>query len=188
MEYKVPTREEALSLLLKYNETQSLINHGLAVEGVMRYFAKINGEDEEMWGIIGLVHDLDYEKYPEQHCTVTKQILEAENWHPTWIRAVLSHAYGFTTDVEPQTNLEKTLFAIDELTGLITAVALVRPSKSLSDVEVESIKKKWKEKSFAAGANRDVIIKGAEMLNMQLDDLIDKTLKGMKIIATHIGL
>jgi len=120
---KIPTRQEAWALLLEYNQSQSLINHALSVEAVMRHFARLNGEDEDKWGIIGLVHDLDYEKYPDQHCAMTKKILEEHNWNSEWIRAVLSHAYGFTTDVEPLSNLEKTLYAIDELTGLITAVA-----------------------------------------------------------------
>lgn len=185
---RIPTREEALALLLKYNETQSLINHGLAVEAVMRHFARKNNEDEEKWGIIGLLHDLDYEKYPELHCQKTKEILEENNYPSDWIRSIMSHAYGFTTDIKPETQLEKTLFAIDELTGLITAVALVRPSKKLSDVEVKSVKKKWKEKNFAAGANREVILKGAEMLAVSLDNLIEETIEGMRFVAEKIGL
>ncbi len=185
---KIPTRDEAWALLLEYNQNQSLINHALSVEGVMRHFARLNNEDEEKWGIIGLVHDLDYEKYPDQHCTMTKIILEEHNWNSEWIRAVLSHAYGFTTDIEPQTQLEKTLYAIDELTGLITAVALVRPSKKIADVEVKSVKKKWKEKQFASGVNREVIQAGAERLGIPLDDLIAETIKGMQVIAENIGL
>ncbi len=188
MEGKIPTREEALELFLKYNKSESLIKHGKAVEGVMRYIAKKLGEDEELWGIVGLVHDLDYEMYPDQHCQMTKKILEDEGWHPTLIRAVLSHAWGFCTDVEPKSLMEKYLYAIDELTGLITAVALVRPSKSIADVEVKSVKKKWKEKNFAAGANREVIQKGAEMLGISLDELIQLTIDGMKTVANDIGL
>ncbi|MGB9772130.1 MAG: HDIG domain-containing metalloprotein [Candidatus Kapaibacteriota bacterium] len=188
MNGKIPTRNEALGLLLKYNKSDSLIKHAKAVEAVMRHIARILGEDEELWGIVGLVHDLDYEMYPEQHCQMTKKILEEQGWHPTIIRAVLSHAWGFCTDVQPQSLLEKYLYAIDELTGLITAVALVRPSKSISDVEVKSVKKKWKEKNFAAGANREVIQKGAEMLGISLDELIQMTIDGMKTVAKDIGL
>ncbi len=188
MSKHIPSREEALNLFLEYNKSQSLINHGKAVEAVMRYFAELNGEDPEKWGIIGLVHDLDYEMYPDEHCSKTKQILEELNWDEEYVRAILSHAWGFCTDIEPKTQLEKTLYAIDELTGLITAVALVRPSKSVMDVEVKSVKKKWKEKQFAAGANREVIEKGALMLGTPLDELIRHTIDGMKKAAVEIGL
>lgn len=188
MSTNIPTREEAYELLKKYNETQSLLNHALSVEAVMRYAAKLKGEDEEKWRVIGLVHDLDYEKYPDMHCTMTKQILEEAGWSDEYIRAVLAHGWGTCTDVEPITELEKTLFAVDELTGLVTACALVRPSKSVMDLEVKSVKKKWKEKSFAAGANREIIQKGADMLGITLDELIDMTIKGMREIATQIGL
>ena len=184
----IPTRDEAWELFLKYNETESLINHGLAVEGVMRYFARKNGEDENKWGIIGLVHDLDYEKYPDQHCTKTKEILEQSEWDDEYIRAVLSHGWGIVTDIEPESVLEKTLYAIDELCGLITACALVRPSGSVMDLKVKSVKKKWKQKSFAAGANREIIAHGAEMLGVELSDLIADTIEGMKEVADKIGL
>lgn len=184
----IPTREEAYDLLLKYNETESLINHGKAVEGVMRHFARKNGEDEDKWGIIGLAHDLDYEKYPEQHCAMTKKILEEAEWDDEYIRAVLSHAWGICTDIKPESKLEKTLYAVDELTGLIVACALVRPSKSVMDLKVKSVKKKWKQKSFAAGANREIILKGADMLGMELNDLIAETIEGMKEVADEIGL
>jgi putative nucleotidyltransferase with HDIG domain len=180
MEKHIPTYEEAKELFLKYNKTESLINHGKAVEAVMRYLAKKHGEDEEKWGIIGLVHDLDYEQYPEQHCTMTKQILENAGWDEEYIRAIISHGWGICSDSEPQTLLEKSLYAIDELTGLITACALVRPSKSVMDMEVSSVKKKWKQKAFAAGANREVILKGAEMLGVTLEELIQDTIDGMK--------
>lgn len=188
MSKHIPSREEALSLFLEYNKTQSLINHGKAVEAVMRHFAELNGEAPEKWGIIGLVHDLDYEMYPDEHCSHTKIILEGLNWDDEYIRAVLSHAWGFCTDFEPITELEKTLYAVDELTGLITAVALVRPSKSIMDVEVKSVKKKWKEKQFAAGANREVIEKGAAMLGIPIEELIQHTIDGMKKVAADIGL
>ena len=176
----IPTYEEAKELFLKYNKSESLINHGKAVESVMRYLAKKHGEDEEKWGIIGLVHDLDYDQFPEQHCTMTKQILEKEGWDEEYVRAILSHGWGICSDIEPQTLLEKSLYAVDELTGLITACALVRPSKSVSDKEVSSVKKKWKQKAFAAGANREVILKGAEMLGITLEELIQDTIDGMK--------
>ncbi|MCX7909764.1 MAG: HDIG domain-containing protein [Ignavibacteria bacterium] len=185
---KIPSREEALNLLLKYNQSDSLIKHAKAVEGVMRYIACKLGEDEDLWGIVGLVHDLDYEMYPEQHCQVTKKILEEEGWDETLIRAILSHGWGTCTDVEPRSLMEKYLYAIDELTGLITAVALVRPSKSIMDVEVKSVKKKWKEKNFAAGANREIIQKGADLLGISLDELIQLTIEGMKTVAKEIGL
>ena len=185
---QIPTYQSAKELFLKYNQTESLINHGKSVEGVMRYFAKKHGEDEEKWGIIGLVHDLDYEKYPEEHCIWTKKILEEADWDEEYIRAILSHGYGICTDIEPKTLLEKTLFAIDELTGLITACALVRPSKSVMDLEVSSVKKKWKLKAFAAGANREVILQGAEMLGVSLEELIQDTIDGMKTIAKDVGL
>lgn len=188
MENHIPTRAEALALLLRYNQNESLIKHAKAVEGVMRYIARTLGEDEEKWGVIGLVHDLDYEKFPEQHCQMTKRILEEEGWSDEYIRAILSHGWGTCTDVEPKTLLEKYLFAIDELTGLVTAVALVRPSRSVMDMEVKSVKKKWKEKSFAAGANREIIAKGAEMLGISLDELIYLTIEGMKTVANDIGL
>ncbi|MBI5324684.1 MAG: hydrolase [Ignavibacteriae bacterium] len=184
----IPTREEAFELLKKYNETQSLLNHAKSVEAVMRYAAKQKGEDEEKWGVIGLVHDLDYEKYPDVHCTMTKQILEEAGWGDEYIRAVLAHGWGTCTDVEPISELEKTLFAIDELTGLVTACALVRPSKSVMDLEVKSVKKKGKEKSFAAGASREIIQKGADMLGITLDELIALTIKGMREISKEIGL
>ena len=187
MEY-IPTRNDALALLKEYNKSESLINHALSVEGVMRYFAKKNGEDEDTWGIIGLIHDLDYEKYPDQHCTKTKEILESNNWPKEYVRAVISHGWGLCSDVEPKTQLEKTLYAIDELTGFITACALVRPSKSVMDLEVKSARKKWKQKSFAAGANRNVIVKGTEMLEVELNDLISDVILAMREVAEEIGL
>ena len=129
-----PTREEAIELFRKYNSSDSLYRHALAVEGVMRYMARKHGEDEEEWGVIGLVHDLDYEMYPDQHCAMTKRILKEEGWPDDYIRAVISHGYGICSDVEPLTLLERTLFAVDELTGLVTTSALVRPSKSVRSI------------------------------------------------------
>jgi len=184
----IPTREDALQLLKEYNQDDSLIKHGLAVEGVMRYIARKEDEDEDKWGIIGLVHDLDYEKYPEQHCSKSREILKEKNWPEDYIRAVVSHGWGICSDVKPETRLEKTLYAIDELTGLVVTTALVRPSKSVMDVKVKSVKKKWKDKRFAAGVNRDIIQKGAEMLGTDLSELIDDTIKGMQEIADDLGL
>ena len=183
-----PTREEAFALLTQYNENESLIKHALAVEGVMRYCARKRGQDEEMWGVIGLVHDLDYERYPDQHCHKTEEILREHEWPEQYIRAVLSHGWGICTDVEPQTDLEKTLFAMDELTGLIAATALVRPSKSVLDMKPKSVKKKWKDKAFAAGVNRDIITKGAAMLGVETGELIEDAIMGMREVADEIGL
>lgn len=184
----IPTRDEAFALLKEYNHSSSLIKHALSVEGVMRYMARKRGEDEEKWGIIGLVHDLDYERYPQQHCQKTKEILEERGWPEDYIRAIMSHGWGLVTDVEPQQEMEKVLYAIDELTGLVTAAALVRPSKSVLDMKVKSITKKWKDKSFAAGANREVIANGAQMLGMELKDLFEDVIAGMREVATEIGL
>ncbi|HHW44634.1 MAG TPA: hydrolase [Desulfotomaculum sp.] len=183
------TREEALALLKEYNQNESLIKHALAVEAVMRHFAELFGEpDVEKWGIIGLVHDLDYERYPEQHCRKVREILAARQWPEDYIRSIVSHGWGICSDVEPVERMEKVLYAIDELTGLITATVLVRPNKSIMDLTVKSVKKKWKQKSFAAGANREVIEAGAEKLGMNLDELIAETIKGMQKVADEIGL
>jgi len=183
-----PTRDEAFSLLKEYNKNESLIKHALAVEAVMRYCAHKRGQDEEKWGVIGLVHDLDYEQFPDRHCKKTEEILKAHNWPADYIRAVVSHGWGLCTDIEPQNELEKTLYAVDELVGLVVATALVRPSKSVMDMEPKSVKKKWKEKSFAAGVNRDVIEKGAQMLGIELSELINDVIMGMRQVADEIGL
>ena len=183
-----PTRADALELLKQYNQNESLIKHALAVEGVMRHMARKYHEDEEKWGVIGLIHDLDYEKYPEQHCVKTREILEENDWPEEYVRAVISHGWGLCVDVEPRTRLEKTLYAIDELTGLVTACALVRPSKSVMDLKPKSVRKKWKQKGFAAGANREVIARGAEMLGVELNELFDDVIKGMRDVAPEIGL
>ncbi len=183
-----PSREEAFSLLKEYNKNEGLIKHALAVEAVMRYCARKRGEDEEKWGIIGLVHDLDYEQFPEQHCRKTEEILTNHNWPAEYIRAVVSHGWGICTDVEPQSELEKVLYTVDELVGLVVATALVRPSRSVLDMKTKSVKKKWKDKSFAAGVNRDVIEKGAEMLGMELGEIIDDVIMGMREVADEIGL
>lgn len=183
-----PTREEALELFRKYNKSDSLYKHALSVEAVMRYMARKHGADEEMWGVIGLIHDLDYEMYPDQHCKMTEKILREEGWPEEYVRAVISHGYGICTDTEPVTLLEKTLFAIDELTGLVATSALVRPSRSVLDMEARSVRKKWTDKRFAAGVDRAVIEKGAADLGVDLNDLITDTIMGMREAAGEIGL
>ena len=183
-----PSRDEAFLLLKKYNQNESLIKHALAVEAVMRYCARKRGRDEDKWGVIGLIHDLDYEQFPEQHCKKTEEILTAHNWPPDYIRAVVSHGWGICTDVEPQSELEKVLYTIDELVGLVAATALVRPSKSVLDMKAKSVKKKWKDKAFAAGVNRAVIEKGAGMLGIELNELISDVIMGMREVAEEIGL
>lgn len=188
MDTYIPTREEAFALLKAFNTNESLINHALAVEAAMRYSARKHGEDEEKWGIIGLIHDLDYEKYPDEHCVKTEAILRERGWPNEYIRAVVSHGWGMCMDVEPQSLLEKTLYAVDELTGLITACALVRPSRSVMDLKPKSVRKKWRQKGFAAGANRDVIEKGAQMLGIEINELISDVIMGMREVANDIGL
>jgi putative nucleotidyltransferase with HDIG domain len=182
-----PTYSEALALLKEFNSSESLIKHAYAVEGTMRYFARTMNEDEEKWGIIGLIHDLDYERYPSQHCQKSPEILRDRGWPEEFIRAVASHGWGKCTDIEPQTQLEKVLFTIDELTGLVVATALVRPSRSLSDLEAKSVMKKWKDKLFAAGVDRSVIEKGTAMLGLQLNEVITRTILGMREVASKIG-
>ena len=184
----IPTREQALKLLKKYNKNKNLIKHALAVEAVMRYFARKRADDEEKWGIIGLIHDLDYEQFPEEHCRKTEEILKENNWPKEYIRAVVSHGWGICSDVEPKTELEKVLYAIDELTGLVVTTALVRPSKSVMDLKAKSVKKKWKDKRFAAGVDRSIIDKGAQMLGMERTELITDTIMGMREVAEEIGL
>lgn len=188
MESRMPTRAEALALLQKYNHSDSLIKHALAVEGVMRHFARMNGQDEEKWGIVGLIHDLDYEQFPEAHCRKTEEILTAEGWPAELIRAVVSHGWGICSEVQPESQMEKTLYAVDELTGLVTTTALVRPSRSVMDLTAQSVKKKWKDKRFAAGVDRAIIDRGAEMLGMDRSALITETIMGMRAVADAIGL
>ncbi|RKX86914.1 MAG: hydrolase [Spirochaetes bacterium] len=184
----IPTREEALILFKKYNEGESLYRHALAVEAVMRHFAVKYGEDPEKWGLIGLIHDLDWEKWPDEHCIKTEEILKKEGWPEDWIRAVVSHGWGLVTEVEPELTMEKVLYTIDELTGLITATALMRPSKSLMDLGAKSVKKKWKDKRFSAGVNRELIDQGAAMLGIERTELIDETIAGMRTAAAELGL
>ena len=188
METRIPTREEAFALLTDYNSNPALINHARAVEAVMRHLARKHGKDEDKWGVIGLIHDLDYEKFPEEHCKKTEEILREKGWPAEYIRAAVSHGWEICVDVAPESLLEKALYAIDELTGLVGACALVRPSKSVMDLKAKSVKKKWKQKSFAAGANREIIEKGARMLGMELAELIEDVIMGMRDVAAEIGL
>ena len=176
------SREDALALLKKYNQDPFHIQHGLTVEAVMRWYARELGfeDEEEYWGIVGLLHDVDFEKYPEQHCIKAPEILRDAGVSEDMIRAIISHGYGITVEVKPEREMEKVLFAADELTGLIWAAALMRPSKSTKDMELKSLKKKFKSKNFAAGCSRDVIKQGAEMLGWDPNDLMDRTLQAMK--------
>jgi predicted hydrolase (HD superfamily) len=183
-----PTREQAWILLKEFNQSESLIKHALCVEGVLRYIARKKGEDEDKWGVIGLVHDLDYERFPNEHCRKTQEILTERGWPEDYIRAVISHGWGLCSDVEPQSDMEKVLYAIDELTGLVTTVALVRPSKSVMDLTPKSVKKKWKDKAFAAGVDRSIIEKGAAMLEADISELVEDTIMGMREVADPIGL
>ncbi len=183
-----PTREEAFDLLKEFNRSDGLIKHALAVEAVMRYMARKRGGDEEKWGVIGLIHDLDYEQYPDEHCTKTEQILRERGWPEDYIRAVVSHGWGICSEVKPESELEKTLYAVDELTGLVVTTALVRPSKSVMDLKAKSVKKKWKDKRFAAGVDRSIIERGAGMLEVELGELITDTIMGMREVAEQIGL
>lgn len=174
-------RSEALELLKKYNKEPFHILHGLTVEGTMRYFANQNGEDEEYWGIVGLLHDVDFEMYPEEHCSKCVELLKEINMPDEMIYSIRSHAYGLQSGAtKPEKNMEKILFATDELTGLIGAAIKMRPSKSTKDLEVSSLKKKFKDKKFAAGCSRDVIAQGAEMLGWELDELFEKTILAMR--------
>ena len=188
MEKIVPNREQAFELLKRYNKSDSLIKHALSVEGVMRHFARLNNEDIVKWGIIGLLHDIDYEMYPNEHCVKARSILEEEGYPEEYIHAIQSHGWGLCIDIEPIHKMENILFTIDELTGLITATALMRPSKSVLDLEVKSVKKKWSQKSFAAGVNREVISLGAERMKMDISAILGETIKGMQSVAEEIGL
>ena len=188
MNPKIPTRDDTLALLKQYNQSESLIKHAFAVEGVMRYMARKHGEDEDVWGVVGLIHDLDYEQFPDQHCRKTEEILRENDWPEELIRAVVSHGWGSCTDVKPETTMEKVLFAIDELTGLVATSALVRPSKSVMDMKAKSVKKKWKDKRFAAKVDRSIIQQGVDMLGVELGELITDTIMGMREVAEEIGL
>ena len=173
-------RRQALALLQKYNTESFHILHALTVEGVMRWFAQEQGEDAEFWGLCGLLHDVDFEQYPDQHCKKAPELLAEISASPEMVHAICSHGYGLCSDVEPVLEMEKILFAVDELTGLIGAAARMRPSKSVSDMELSSLKKKFKDKKFAAGCSRDVIRQGAEALGWTLDELMEKTIQAMR--------
>lgn len=176
------TRDEAWTLLTEYNQDPFHLEHAQTVENTMKYFARKlgYGEEEDFWGIVGLLHDLDFEQFPDQHCIKEQEIMAERGVDPRIIRAAASHGYGLTVDIKPEHEMEKVLYAVDELTGLIGAVVLMRPSKSVQDLELKSVKKKFKTKSFAAGCSRDVIEKGAEMLGWSLDDLIQQTIDALR--------
>lgn len=176
------TREEAWELLKEYNQESFHLQHGLTVEGCLRYFAQElgYGDEEDFWGMVGLLHDLDFEKYPEQHCRKEAEILKEKGWDDRLIHAVASHGWPRCSDVEPQEEMEKVLYAVDELSGLIGAAALMRPSKSVQDMEVKSLKKKFKDKHFAAGCSRDVIQQGADMLGWDLNKLFEQSILAMR--------
>ena len=184
----IPNREQAWALLTRYNESENLLTHGKTVEGVMRHFAAKYGEDPEIWGAAGLLHDLDYEKWPEEHCKKCLELMDAEGIDREFSEQLAAHGWGICSDIEPVTNMAKVLFTIDELTGLITAAAIMRPSKSVMDLELKSVKKKYKDKSFAAGVDRSIIEKGCEMINMTLDEVITECILGMRECADEIGL
>lgn len=176
------TRDEAWSLLTEYNKEAFHLEHAQIVENTMRYFARElgYGEEEDFWGIVGLLHDLDFEQYPDQHCIKSQEIMKERGIDERIIRATASHGYAITVDIKPEHEMEKVLYAVDELTGLIGAVVLMRPSKSVQDLEVKSVKKKFKSKGFAAGCSREVINRGAEMLGWTLEELIGRTLDALK--------
>lgn len=182
------SREDAFELLKKYNQDRFHLQHALTVEGVMKWYATELGyqDDAEYWGIVGLLHDIDFEQYPEQHCIKAPELLRSAGIGEDIIHAVCSHGYDLTVDVKPEHEMEKVLYAVDELTGLIGAVALMRPSKSVQDMEVKSVKKKYKSANFAAGCSREVIQKGADMLGWELGDLIQKTIYAMRSCETEI--
>lgn len=178
----VPTREEAMALLKKYNSDPFHLKHAEIVSGVMEYFARElgYGDEAEFWGIVGLLHDLDFEQFPDQHCIKEQELMRQAGLDESIIHATASHGYGITVDIRPEHEMEKVLYATDELTGLIGAVALMRPSKSVQDLELKSVKKKFKSANFAAGCSREVITRGAEMLGWTLDDLITRTIAAMR--------
>lgn len=183
-----PERQNALALLEKYNKTPSLRSHALCVEAAMRHFARLYGEDENYWGIVGLLHDLDYEMFPAEHCKKSAELLRENGYDEAFIHAVTSHGWGICSDAEPELPMEKALYAVDELCGLITAAVYMRPSKSVLDLELPSLKKKFKDKGFAAGVNRELIRNGAARMGMELDELMQQAILGLRAEATAIGL
>lgn len=184
------TRQEALELLMKYNKEPFHLLHGLTVEGVMKWYANEMGylDEVEFWGLAGLLHDVDFEEFPEEHCKKAPELLAEIGAEEELVRAIVSHGYGICVDVKPEHTMEKILFAADELTGLIGAAARMRPSKSVLDMEISSLKKKYKDKKFAAGCSRDVIAKGAEALDWTLDDLFEKTILAMRSCEEKVNL
>ncbi|MGN0164616.1 MAG: hydrolase [Lachnospiraceae bacterium] len=183
------SREDALALLKKHNKEPFHIQHGLTVEGVMRWFAQEEGygDDVDFWGVVGLLHDIDFEEYPEQHCIKAPELLREAGVSEEAIHAICSHGYELTVDVRPEHDMEKTLYAVDELTGLIWAAALMRPSKSVMDMEVKSVKKKYKSANFAAGCSREVIEKGAGFMGIELSELIEKTILAMRSCEASVA-
>jgi putative nucleotidyltransferase with HDIG domain len=180
-------RKKALTLLLKYNKEKFHIQHALTVEAVMKWFARELGYDADYWGIVGLLHDIDFEMYPQEHCIKAAKILKSENYGDDVIHAVCSHGYNIMVDVKPEHEMEKILYAVDELTGLIGAAALMRPSKSISDMELKSVKKKFKDKCFAAGCSRETIQAGAELLDWELDKVLSMTLEAMRATESIVS-
>ena len=180
-------REQALALLMKYNKEPFHIQHALTVEGVMRWFAQENGENVDFWGLCGLLHDIDFEVYPDEHCKKAPELLSEINASDEMVHAICSHGYGLCCDVEPVHLMEKIMFTVDELTGLIGAAARMRPSQSVMDMELSSLKKKFKDKKFAAGCSRDVIKQGAEILGWSLDEVLDKTILAMRSCEASIN-
>lgn len=180
-------REQALALLKKYNQEPFHILHALTVEGVMRWYAQEAGEDVEFWGLCGLLHDVDFERYPEEHCKKAPELLAEIGASQDMVHAICSHGYGLCSDVEPRHQMEKIMFAVDELTGLIGAAARMRPSKSVMDMELSSLKKKFKDKKFAAGCSRDVIKEGAERLGWTLDETLEKTILAMRSCEASVN-
>jgi putative nucleotidyltransferase with HDIG domain len=184
----MPSRDEALQLWRKYNDDDFLYRHALSVEATMRYFAAKYGEDPDYWGLVGLLHDVDYQKFPEEHLKHSREMLAPAGYSEDFIRAVESHGFGICSEVEPKLKMEKVLFAIDELTGFISACAIMRPSKSVLDIEVKSVTKKFKTPAFAAKIRRDIIQQGADMLGLPLDELIGETILALRPAAAEIGL
>ncbi len=187
---RIPTREEAWELLTEFNQDEFHLKHARIVEGAMKYFARELGyaEEEEFWGIVGLLHDLDFEIYPQEHCIKSQEILRDRGIDDRINRATASHGYGITVDIKPEHQMEKVLYAVDELTGLIGAVAIMRPSKSMMDLEVSSVKKKYKTPKFAAGCSREVIDRGAAMLGWELEDLLARTILALRDVEKTTGL
>ena len=181
-------KEQALALLRQYNESEALVQHGREVGAIMEHFATKAGEDPDYWGSVGLLHDVDYEKYPEEHCEKSVDILKEAGYDEAFIHAVVSHGYGLVCQVEPELYMEKVLYTIDELSGLIHAAVLMRPSKSVMDLEVKSLKKKFKDKRFAGGVNREVILDGCQRLGMELDQVMEEGIQGLRERHEDLGL